>query len=71
MSSNTNGQQFDGWFPSFMTPGAASGHIGQAGFAFYGSGCNTDQRKFARRPFAISGVGSNGPNLDQHGLTGS
>ena len=68
---NTNGQQFDGWFPSLMTPGAASGHIGQAGFAFHGSGCNTDQRTFARRPFAISVVGSNGPDLDQHGLTGS
>ena len=40
------------------------------GLVFHGSGCNTDQRTFARRPFAINVVESNGPTIDQHGLTG-
>jgi hypothetical protein len=69
-ANNTDGQQFDGWFPSFVSPGAAAGHIGQAGYAFYGTGCNTDKRGFARRTFAI-GVAANAPNIDQQGLTGS
>jgi hypothetical protein len=65
-----NGQQFDGFFPSFVSPGAASGHLTQAGYAFYGKGCNTDNRSFARRTFAIT-VGQNAPDMNQHGLTGS
>jgi hypothetical protein len=69
-ASNTDGQQFDGWFPSLASPGAAAGHIGASGYAFYGSGCNTDKRSFARRTFSIA-VGTSAPNIDQHGLTGS
>jgi hypothetical protein len=67
---NTDGQQFDGWFPSLVSPGAAAGHISQAGYAFYGKGCNTDMRTFNRRTFSIN-AGSSTPTLDQHGLTGS
>jgi len=66
----SDGMQFDGWYPSFMSPGAASGHIAQAGYAFYMSGCDTGKRSFMRRTFAI-GVGASAPNIDQRGLTGS
>jgi len=68
--ANGNGQQFDGWFPSLMSPGAASGHIGQAGYAFAFTGCNTGMRTFVRRTFAIT-VGSTATTVNQHGLTGS
>jgi hypothetical protein len=68
--ASTDGEQFDGWFQSLMSPGAASGHIAQAGYAFIGTGCDTGTRSFARRTFAIN-VGASPPNLDQHGLTGS
>ena len=70
VAGNTNGQQFDGWFPSLVSPGVAPGSIAQAGYAFYMTGCNTGVRKFARRTFSIS-VGPSAPNIDQHGLTGS
>jgi hypothetical protein len=66
----SDGMQFDGWYPSLMSPGAASGHIAQAGYVFYLSGCDTGKRSFTRRSFAIS-VGPNAPNIDQQGLTGS
>jgi len=69
-SAQTNGQEFDGWFPSLVSPGAASGHLVQAGYAFYAKGCDTDNRTFNRRAFAIS-VGASPTNIDQQGLTGS
>ena len=70
VAGNTDGQQFDGWFPSLVSPGAAAGHISQAGYAFYGKGCNTDMRSFNRRTFSIN-IGTSAPTLDQQGLTGS
>ena len=66
----TDGMAFDGWYPSLMSPGAASGHIAQSGYAFFLNGCDTGQRTFARRTFSIS-IGPNAPNIDQQGLTGS
>jgi len=66
----TDGMSFDGWYPSLVSPGAASGHLTQAGYAFFLNGCDTGTRTFARRSFAIS-VGPNAPNIGQHGLTGS
>ena len=69
-STSADGQQFDGWFQSLMSPGVASGHIAQAGYAFIGTGCDTGTRSFARRTFAIKAVAS-APTIDQHGLTGS
>ena len=66
----SDGMQFDGWYPSLMSPGAASGHIAQAGYVFYLNGCDTGKRTFQRRSFAI-GVGASAPNIDQQGLTGS
>jgi hypothetical protein len=69
-AADANGQQFDGWFPSFMSPGAASGHITEAGYAFTFTGCDTGTRTFSRRTFTIT-VGSSAPNLNKRGLTGS
>jgi hypothetical protein len=66
----SDGMQFDGWYPSLMSPGAAPGHIAQAGYAYFLNGCDTGKRTFMRRSFAIS-VGANAPNIDQQGLTGS
>jgi hypothetical protein len=66
----SNGMSFDGWYPSLMSPGAASGHISQSGYAFFLNGCDTGSRTFARRTFSIS-AGPSAPNIDQQGLTGS
>jgi hypothetical protein len=68
--SETSGASFDGWYPSLMSPGAASGHINQSGYIFFLNGCDTGKRTFMRRTFAIN-VGSGAPSVDQHGLTGS
>ncbi|HVO88547.1 MAG TPA: hypothetical protein VMV45_08395 [Casimicrobiaceae bacterium] len=65
-----NGMSFDGWYPSLMSPGASSGHIAQAGYAFFLNGCDTGKRSFMRRAFAIT-IGASAPTIDQHGLTGS
>ena len=66
----TDGMSFDGWYPSLMSPGSASGHISQTGYAFFLNGCDTGKRTFMRRTFSIS-VGPSAPNVDQQGLTGS
>jgi len=66
----TDGGSFDGWYPSLVSPGTASGHISQSGYAFFLSGCDTGKRSFMRRTFSIN-IGPNAPNVDQHGLTGS
>jgi hypothetical protein len=66
----SDGMSFDGWYPSLMSPGSASGHIAQAGYAFLLNGCDTGKRTFMRRTFSI-GVGPSAPNIDQQGLTGS
>jgi hypothetical protein len=68
--TDSDGMSFDGWYPSLMSPGAASGHIAQSGYAFFLSGCDTGKRTFMRRTFAIS-IGPSAPNIDQQGLTGS
>jgi hypothetical protein len=65
-----NGMSFDGWYPSLMSPGVASGHVAQSGYAFFLNGCDTGKRTFMRRAFSIS-IGPGAPNMDQHGLTGS
>lgn len=47
------GQQFDGWHPSFMLPGAAAGHTKLTGHAFFMNGCNLGTRQFMSRTFTI------------------
>jgi len=50
----TAGGQFDGWYPSFMSPGAASGHTKLTGQVFFMNGCDTGARQFMSRTFTIS-----------------
>ena len=47
------GQQFDGWHPSFMSPGAAAGHTKLTGRVFFLNGCNLGTRQFMSRTFTI------------------
>jgi hypothetical protein len=68
--TSSDGMSFDGWYPSLMSPGAASGHVAQSGYAFLLNGCDTGKRAFARRTFSIS-IGPSAPNIDQQGMTGS
>jgi len=50
----TAGGQFDGWYPSFMSPGAASGHTKLTGQVFFLNGCDTGARQFQSRTFTIT-----------------
>ncbi len=50
----TAGGQFDGWYPSFMSPGAAAGHTKLTGLAFFLNGCNIGSRQFMSRTFTIT-----------------
>jgi uncharacterized protein (TIGR03437 family) len=49
----TAGEQFDGWYPSTVSPGAGAGHTKLAGYFFFLDGCNTGPRKFMSRTFTI------------------
>jgi hypothetical protein len=51
---STTGSQFDGFYPSFMSPGAAAGHTNLTGMVFYMSGCDTGKRTFMSRTFTIT-----------------
>jgi len=50
----SSGGQFDGWYPSLMSPGAASGHTRLGGTVFYMNGCDVGQRQFMARNFTIT-----------------
>jgi hypothetical protein len=50
----TTGQQYDGFYPSFMSPGAAAGHTKLTGKAFFLNGCDTGVRTFTGRNFTIT-----------------
>ena len=52
---NETGKQFDGWYPSFMSPGVASGHLSNTGYVFFSDGCDSGPRSFMSRTFAITG----------------
>jgi len=50
-----SGRQFDGWYASFMSPGAAPGHLKLVGKVFFMGGCDTTAgRIFASRDFEIT-----------------
>lgn len=49
----TQGGEFDGYYPSFMSPGAAAGHTRLTGKVFFLSGCDNGPRTFASRTFEI------------------
>jgi hypothetical protein len=53
-NNGTSGQQFDGWYPSFMSPAAAPGHTRLTGMVFYMNGCDTGTHKFMSRTFTIT-----------------
>jgi uncharacterized protein (TIGR03437 family) len=53
-STDGRGQQFDGWYPSTMSPGAASGHTRLTGTIFFQNGCDTGVRTFVSRTFTIT-----------------
>ncbi|HTA67337.1 MAG TPA: IPT/TIG domain-containing protein [Bryobacteraceae bacterium] len=50
----TSGNQFDGWYPSFMSPGASAGHTKFTGMVFFQNGCDTGTRVFVSRTFTIT-----------------
>lgn len=50
----TTGGQFDGYYPSLMSPGAAAGHTKLTGKVFFMNGCDTGQRTFASRTFTVT-----------------
>jgi uncharacterized protein (TIGR03437 family) len=52
--NGTSGNQFDGWYPSFMSPGAEAGHTKLTGMVFFQNGCDTGTRVFASRTFTIT-----------------
>jgi hypothetical protein len=51
--SNIGGGQFDGWYPSTVSPGAAAGHTRLTGYFFLLNGCATGARQFMSRTFTI------------------
>jgi uncharacterized protein (TIGR03437 family) len=53
-SSDGRGQQFDGWYPSSMSPGAPAGHTKLTGLIFYHNGCDTGKRVMSSRAFTIT-----------------
>jgi uncharacterized protein (TIGR03437 family) len=57
----TDGGQFDGWYPSFMSPGAASGHTKLTGRVFFQNGCDTGARQFMSRTFTITAASAAPP----------
>ena len=52
-SAGGSGTSFDGWYPSFMSPGFATGHLSATGLVFFLNGCDTGKRSFMSRTFGI------------------
>jgi hypothetical protein len=50
-----NGAEFDGWYPSFVTPGGDQGHLGRSGFVYFLNGCDggSSGRVFSSRTFTL------------------
>jgi len=53
-SSDGRGQQFDGWYPSSMSPGVPAGHTKLTGLIFFQNGCDTGKRIMSSRTFTIT-----------------
>ncbi|HUH98625.1 MAG TPA: hypothetical protein VLZ89_14770 [Anaerolineales bacterium] len=53
-SPGGSGDSFDGWYPSFLSPGSAAGHVSQTGYVFFLNGCDTGRRTFRSRTFTIT-----------------
>jgi hypothetical protein len=53
--STAEGGSFDGWYPSFMSPNSAPGHLGLTGTVFFLNGCDVStDRRFTSRTFSIT-----------------
>jgi hypothetical protein len=53
-ATDGTGTAFDGWYPSFMSPGSPAGHTATTGFVFYMNGCDRGSRTFLARTFTIT-----------------
>jgi hypothetical protein len=51
--AQSSGNSFDGWYPSFMSPGASAGHLSTGGSVFFMNGCAIGKRTFMSRTFSI------------------
>ncbi len=60
-ATDGTGTAFDGWYPSFMSPGSPAGHTAKAGSVFYMSGCDRGGRTFLARTFTITAPPRPGP----------
>lgn len=60
-ATDGTGTQFDGWYPSFVSPGVAAGHTGLAGTVLYMNGCDRGGRTFLARTFTITAPPHPGP----------
>ena len=49
-----SGEDFDGHYPSSMSPGAAAGHTKLTGRVFFINGCDTGTRAFTARTFTMT-----------------
>jgi hypothetical protein len=54
--NQSNGRVFDGWYPSFVSPGSFAGHLSTSGRVFFMNGCDIGKRTFASRTFGITGA---------------
>ena len=52
-ASDGTGSSFDGWYPSFMSPGSTAGHLSTTGSVFFMNGCDRGSRTFTTRTFTI------------------
>ncbi len=53
---DNSGSSFDGFYPSFMSPGAPAGHTRNTGRVYFLNGCDTAlPRAFVSRTFTIAG----------------
>jgi hypothetical protein len=52
-ASDGTGTSFDGWYPSFVSPGVAAGHTAASGTVLFMSGCDRGSRTFLARTFTI------------------
>jgi hypothetical protein len=53
-NSTNQAGDFDGWYPSFMSPGSPAGHTGLTGMVFFLKGCSGSlDRTFNSRVFSI------------------
>ncbi len=53
-ATDGTGNGFDGWYPSFMSPGSQAGHITMTGSVFYMDGCDRGSRTFRARTFTLT-----------------